>query len=63
MSAVESFDGLCGMIHRYAKSSKQVRCLHEFGHDGEHSWVKNELKQSGSIRFVGLFVHEVKYTF
>jgi hypothetical protein len=38
MSSVESFDGLCGIIHQYADSDKQVRCLYEFGHHGPCSW-------------------------
>jgi hypothetical protein len=43
MSAVESYDGLCGIIHLYASSEKQVRCKYEFGHHGPHSWVKEKV--------------------
>ena len=40
MSTVENYDGLCGIIHIYSSSSKQVRCSYEFGHHGQHSWAK-----------------------
>jgi hypothetical protein len=39
MSTVENYDGLCGVIHRFASSDKQVRCSYEFGHSGPHSWA------------------------
>ena len=42
MSSLESYDGLCGIIHLNASSNQQVRCKYEFGHHGDHSWVKHE---------------------
>lgn len=54
MSSLESFDGLCGIIHVNSTSEQQVRCKYEFGHYGEHSWVKNVTK--GPIS--GFFVHD-----
>jgi hypothetical protein len=38
MSGLEDTDGLCGVIHRNATSSQQVRCKYEFGHEGPHSY-------------------------
>lgn len=52
MSSLESFDGLCGIIHLCATSDQQVRCKYEFGHSGPHSWDKIEDKQ-----FKGFFLH------
>ena len=43
MSTVENYDGLCGVIHRYASSDKQVRCNYELGHHGSHSWAKKKV--------------------
>lgn len=43
MSTVENYDGLCGIIHLYASSSKQVRCNYEFGHHGPHSWENKKV--------------------
>lgn len=40
MSTVESYDGLCGIIHPSASSDRQVRCSYELGHHGSHSWNK-----------------------
>ncbi len=40
MSHIESYDGLCGIIHLYASSDQRVRCKYEFGHSGSHSWEK-----------------------
>ena len=63
MSAVESFDGLCGIIHRHSTSDQQVRCKYEFGHQGPHSWVKNEHSNKGCCVTISAFVHEVKFNF
>lgn len=38
MSSVESYDGLCGVIHLGASSDCQVRCTYEVDHYGPHSW-------------------------
>jgi hypothetical protein len=38
--SIESYDGLCGIIHLYSSSDRRVRCKHEFGHSGPHSWEK-----------------------
>ena len=43
MSTVESYDGLCGIIHLYASSDNQIRCKYEFGHYGPHSWHKTRV--------------------
>lgn len=32
MSTVENFDGLCGIIARFASSDLQLRCHYELGH-------------------------------
>ena len=52
MSTVENYDGLCGIIHLASSSDKQVRCHHEFGHHGPHSWDKKKVGlsiQSGAF--------------
>lgn len=46
MSTVENYDGLCGIIHLYASSDKQVRCTYELGHHGQHSWAKVKVAYS-----------------
>ena len=43
MSTVENYDGLCGIIHLYASSDKQVRCTYELGHHGKHSWANKNV--------------------
>lgn len=43
MSNIESYDGLCGIIHLYATSDKQVRCHHSLGHHGKHSWADKKI--------------------
>ena len=40
MSSVENFDGLCGIIARFASSDLQLRCKYEFGHGGVCSFEK-----------------------
>jgi hypothetical protein len=47
MSNIENYDGLCGIIHLYASSCKQVRCKYDFGHGGTHSW--NNIKVAFTI--------------
>lgn len=42
MSALKSYDGLCGIISQYATSDRQLRCYFEFGHSGPCSYVKQE---------------------
>lgn len=34
MSSIESYEGLCGCIHRYSTSDLRVRCKYEFAHSG-----------------------------
>jgi hypothetical protein len=56
MSSIESYDGLCGLVHHYSSSDKRVRCNFEFGHSGPHSWDKKKLRlciQGGSFRTPG----------
>lgn len=43
MSTVENYDGLCGIIHLYSSSDKQVRCSYELGHYGPHSWANKRV--------------------
>lgn len=40
MSTVENFDGLCGIIARFASSDLQIRCKYELGHGGPCSFEK-----------------------
>lgn len=40
MSSTENYDGLCGIICRYSRSDKQVRCNYEFAHPGPCSFEK-----------------------
>ena len=54
MSSIESFDGLCGIICMYSTFDQQVRCKYEFGHTGDHSWVKK--LSTGPVK--GFFIHE-----
>lgn len=42
MSSIESYDGLCGIIARFASSNLQLRCHYSLGHDGECSHKKYE---------------------
>ena len=57
MSSVESYDGLCGIIHIHSSSDKQVRCKYEFGHHGPHSWAKTQV---GLHIFGGITREEVE---
>lgn len=50
---IESYDGLCGIIHRGASSDCQVRCTYELGHSGKHSWDKKILGLSFYHRLPG----------
>lgn len=60
MSAIEDFDGLCGIISRFASSTQQVRCKYKFGHNGLCSFKVNE-EVSGPIKT--FFFHPVsEYT-
>lgn len=43
MSATKDYDGLCGIIHLYSGSQKQVRCHYEFGHWGPCSFAKEKV--------------------
>lgn len=46
MSSIESYEGLCGCIHRYSTSDLRVRCKYEFAHSGPHSWEKKQVAMS-----------------
>lgn len=62
MSTIESYDGLCGIIHLSSTSDQRVRCKYELGHTGPHSWDKYD-HQGGCCIIKGLFTHTVeKYT-
>lgn len=41
--SIESYDGLCGLIHLNSSSDLRVRCKYEFGHSGPHSWDKKNV--------------------
>lgn len=43
MSSIESYDGLCGIIHLNSSSDQRVRCHFEFGHSGPHSWENKKV--------------------
>lgn len=53
MSSIESYDGLCGIIHRHANTDCQVRCSYEIGHHGKHSWEKLQLAMNFRSRLPG----------
>lgn len=51
--SVKDYDGLCGVMHLAASSEQQVRCNYEFGHEGDHSWIK--LRTTYPIHY---FIHD-----
>jgi hypothetical protein len=63
---LESFDGLCGIIAEFSSSELQLRCKHELGHHGSHSWEKYR-KQFTIQSFCGIdrseqeFINSVLY--
>lgn len=40
MTHIEDYHGLCGIIPTFATSDLQIRCIYEFGHSGDCSFVK-----------------------
>jgi hypothetical protein len=43
MSATTDYDGLCGIIHYFSDSGKQVRCWYDFGHGGPCSFLHKKV--------------------
>lgn len=37
-----NFDGKCGIPFRFETRGGYLRCMHDMGHSGEHSWKKYE---------------------
>lgn len=44
MSSTKDYSGLCGIIASFACSSRQIRCMYEFGHGGPCSFEKHRRK-------------------
>lgn len=58
MSALETFDGLCGIISYRSTFEQQVRCKYEFGHAGPHSYRATQT--TGWEQLLGRFCHPVE---
>ena len=53
MSSIER-DGLCGVIYQNARSDLQIRCSHYFGHEGKHSWDREDIVSRFTISSTGM---------
>ena len=43
-------DGKCGVVSTFfLPDGTRLRCQHDFGHEGDHSWKKHEIRIGGGI--------------